>query len=87
MVRKNCINCFNCSKLYIKGLGQFEEQKIVYCRAYKKAMERQSSCDDWLYNSEKRKNFKKEAEKEYSTNVIDKMEKNLSEIRQILSEK
>lgn len=86
MARKICATCFYCSALYTKGLYQFDKQSIAYCRKNQKVVKSTETCDYWMYNSDKMKNDHKQMHKEVATNVIDRMQKNLSEIRQILSE-
>ncbi len=86
MARKICVNCFYYDALYTKGLCQFEKRSFAYCRKNRKTVKNTESCDDWTYNSDKRKSDSKQMHQEIAANVIDKMQKNLSEIRQILSE-
>ena len=82
-----CANCYYCRNLYTKAVNRFEKQKPLFCCKHKKVINKTESCENWSVFSNRRKEVRKQVELDLAITAIDNMQKNLSEIRQILSEK
>lgn len=83
--RNNCGRCHFCRDLYTKGLASFEKQNLSFCANQKKIIDRDGSCENWS-SYRLRRRVHKQFEIEMAYKAIDNMQKNLSEIRQILEE-
>ena len=83
--RNVCGSCHFCRDLYTKGLTNFEKQKLLFCANQKKITDKDDCCENWTSYKLWRR-VHKEFEIEMAYKAIDDMQKNLSEIRQILEE-
>lgn len=76
---KVCCKCGNFKSYYFKGLSRFSRTKNGYCRKHRNTVENMGHCEFWRNND--RISYEK---KVASPNVLSKLLKDISDIRQIL---
>lgn len=82
---KHCYNCLYYGPLYSKGYNQFDKSRWGTCKS-SKVKEKGEICGDWRYNSDFNKRLRSKFEISASVKLIEDMQKNLTEISQILRE-
>ena len=81
-----CWNCRYYKPFYLKGYCHFDRQKSGMCVKQQKSVNCRDGCGEWEFSTEFNNGVRRVMNKESALKSISEMQKDLSEIRQILDE-